>query len=1080
MEPLSHPFTGPESRSRKWGIQKDAIAFARWLNDFIGSSFGPNGVSKILLKDSDEFSISADGLAILEGQGFRSAAQNILFETAKSQRANLGDGTKQTVILACEFLSRAEALLDRGVHPNTITKTYNESARTATRFLNEIGKEVDVSDNQLLRDVIRTALSSRFSGTEDIQALSSVITEAVRTVSQRDSSSKLFFDDRDVIIKRVVGGSLNDTELVKGVVIEREVELGTAESVKSARIALLRAPIEIEKTEWDVQVKLSDPSQLTKLLGDESQLIKDKMEKVLSAGASVVFCERGIDPLTRQYFGEKGTLAVKWISRESMKQLSKATGGTIVADLFDLSSEDLGSAKLVEERDFGEKKMVVVEGRNDSKTVTILIRGPSEAVVNEAERIVSKVIRLLKNLFRDQRVVFGGGAAEAELAAKLRVYATGFGGKDRAAAMAFADALDAIPVTLIRNSGGDVSTLLLSLRTRHQKGEHCLGIGADSGELIEMSRHNVYEPLLLKAKAIESACEAATTVLSMDDIVAGEYSEEKETEENGKNELPGERAATLDVIRTNISVVKAVAELVKTSLGPNGMMKLMVDNIGDARATADGVTILRYLYANHPVAKLLFEAAESHSKNFGDGTKTLIVLVGELLSQGEKLMNQGMQPSIITRGYRTSADLATNVLRRSSFQINLNDRKTLSGIISTMIFVTPPQLGWERKDNESNTRISDIILEAFTRILTSYGERITAEFDSKKIKVVKKVGGRTLESKLIDGFIVEKEVASEDMPKRIEQAKVALLDCWLGITRQTLQRETKVTIQDATSLRDYLKSTSTVGKEIAEKVISSEASMVFTSKRTDELTKRILADSKIMVVEAVSGEDMQALSELTGAAIITDLNCLSRTHVGGASLVEEREVQGTKLIFLEGSPHKGYTCILVRGGTNSVVDETERTIRKAIRTLIALTKNPRIVPGGGLSELLVAGEIRREARKLSGREQFAIEAFSSALEGIPKALLENAGFDPLEKLRETHGILQYSQQTRITNATFNEVARRMEKESPFKASVWDPYIQKCQIILNATNIANTIMKLGHILRCKKETRKSETNENELQ
>nr|MDO8097816.1 thermosome subunit alpha [Candidatus Njordarchaeota archaeon] len=1076
MEPLSHLARGAESRSGKWGVQKDAITLARWLNDFIGSSFGPNGVSKILLKDSEEFSITADGVAILEGQSYRSPAQNILLETAKSQRANCGDGTKLTIILACELLNRAEALLDRGVHPNTIARGYNEGARTAIGFLNEMGKVVEVSDNQLLSDLIRTALSSRFSGSEDMQSLSSVVTDAVHAVSRRDFSSELYFDDKDIIIKGVVGGSLNDTELVRGVVIEKEVELGTVKSAKNPRIALLRTPIEIEKTEWDMQVKLSDPKRLTKLLGDESQLIRDKLEKVVSTGASVVFCERGMDPLTRHYFGEKGILAVKWISREAMRQLTKATGGVIVADIPDLSSRDLGSAELVEERDFGEKKMVVIEGCHDSKTVTILIRGPSEAVVDEARRIVTIIIRSLKNLFRDKRIVPGGGATEAELAVKLRAHATGFGGKHRAVAMAFADALDSIPVTLIRNCGGDVLTLLLPLRARHQKGEKMLGIGAERTELIDMSRHNVYEPLVVKAKAIESACEAATTILSIDGIVAAEYSEEKDTEENGKNGQPGERAATLDAIRTNISMVKAVAELIKKSLGPNGMMKLLVDNIGDTRATADGATILRYLYANHPVAKLLVETAESHSKNFGDGTKTLIVLVGELLTQGEKLINQGMQPSIITRGYRTSAKLAADVLGKSSFQLNLDDRETLSRIINAIIHQNLPQAGWDGKSNEDNARIANVILEAFTRILTSDGKLITTEFDSKKVKVVKKVGTGTLESELVDGFIVEKEVASPDMPKRVEQAKVALLDCWLGITRQTLQRETKVLIQDAKALREYLKSASTIAREIAEKVISSGARVVLTSKRMEELAKRLLTDSNIMVVEAVPNDDMESLSELTGAAIITDLNYLKKTHLGEACLVEEREIHGTKLVFLEGLPHKGCTCILVRGGTDSVVDETERTMRKVIRTLVAITKDPRIVPGGGLSELLLASELRREARKISGREQFAMEAFSSALEGIPRALLENAGFDPLEKLREARDILQALRLTSTTSEGLNEVARLMETKSPFKVSVWDPHLQKTQIILNATNIANTILKLGHIVRCRKETRKSDTVE----
>jgi chaperonin GroEL (HSP60 family) len=1035
-----------------WDTQRDAIRSARWIGDYVGSSLGPNGLAKILLKTSDDFTITNDGALMLEAGAGLSPTEAILIEMAKSLRASSGDGSKSAVIIACELLNRAEALLDRGVHPNTIATGFNECASKAIKILQSLGQPLDVSDIESLRRVVESNLGPRFPSREDLLALSSVIVEAVRIVSRTDSSSSSRFNDKDVYVKGVVGGTLSDTRVVGGIVIDKEVEPGVPKSITGARIALLRSALEIEKTEWDVEVKLLDPKKVGTLLSDESKIILDKMARIASSTANVVLCERGIDVLLRQYLGKDLILAAKWIAREDMNRLAKATGGIIVADDNDLSYSDLGTADRVEEQDFGEKKMLVIQGCKDPETVTILVRGPSESVVREAERSIIQVLRSLRDLFNDPKVVFGGGATEVELATRLRGIAAGLGGKERAVAMIFADAIDSIPVTLVKNAGGDILDLLTSLRTRHQQGESAIGVDAESGNLVDVSSYDVIEPLLLKVRVIKSGSEAASAILSVDEVLTAEFREEKERKKKSGAEKLENRPSAQEALETNISIAKDVSELIKKSLGPNGMTKLMVDNIGDAKATSDGATIMKFLYAQHPVAKLLVDAAVSHSKNLGDGTKTLIVLVGELLFQAERLLNQGIRLPAIRRGYRASADLAIKELEKLSQRFDLDNRETLRKIVQTVMHEDLVQNRSVNGSEHISGKIAGIVLDAFAGIRERYGDQIAERFDSKKIKVIKKTGLGRFESSLVDGYIVDKEVSANEMPKHVEKARIAVLDYWLGITQQTLRRETRIQIRDPAAMRDYLDSASKIAKDIAERIILSRATVIFCSKRTDDLTKRLLANAGIMVVEAVSSDDMEALCELTGAAMISDQSLLGADLLGEADLVEESDIHGSRLVSVEGCPHKGYTTVFIRGAIASVVDETERILCKTIRTLIHLVKDPRIVPGEGSSELHVTRELKRRAIEISGREQFAMLAYSSALEGIPRTLFENAGLDPMERVKRPGVAIDSLRDT----------------------SVWDPFPQKRQVILNATNIANLILKLGHTVKQKRKLEKAES------
>jgi chaperonin GroEL (HSP60 family) len=1028
-----------------WSAQREAIHNARWLGDYVGSSLGPNGLGKILMKSSDDFVITNDGLLMLEKKSHSSPAEEILVGMAKSMKTITGDGSKSMVILACELLSRAEALLDRGAHPNIIIREFNKSAAKAIEILQGIGKPLDMLDADSVRKVVEAILSPRLSGKENLIAFTSAIMEAVRFLSQTAPSRNLPFNANDIFVKGMVGGVLSDTKFVDGIIIDKEVEPGSERSLSGARIALLRASLEIEKTEWDMEVNLADPSRIGTLLDDESKIILDKWNKIISSGANAVFCERGVDPLLHQYLSEKKILAARWIGKEDMNRLAKATGGTIVADIYDLSANDLGSADQVAEQDYGGKKRLAIQGCKDPKTVTILVRGPTESVVEEAKRSILQALRSLEELFKDPRFVFGGGAIEAELATQLRRYATGVSGKERAVAAIFADALDSIPVSLIRNSGGEVLDILTSLRSLHQMGEPSIGIDAGTGNLVDIADRGVIEPLMFKTRIIEFASEAAGIILSVDDTIGPEYLEEIDKKRTEK-ENAEYRVSAREALNSNIQIAKQVAELIKKSLGPNGMMKLMVDNIGDSRATSDGATMLKFLYAQHPIAKLLVDAADFHSQNSGDGAKTLVILTGGLLSHAENLLKQGLSLPTIREGYWTSATLAANEFEKLSRGFELDDQEMLRNVIRTVMQDDANQPYSVTKTDGTSSKISSIVLDAFMEIQETYGDKITENFVSGRMKIVKKIGSGLFESRLVDGYIIDKEVSSDEMPKRAEKAKITVLDYWLGITRQTLKRETRIQVRNPAALREYFDSASKIAQEIAGRIISSGASVVFCSKRTDDVVRRVLTTARIMVVESVSSDDLQALCELTGATMISDQAHLNASCLGDADLVEERDVHGFKLVFVEGCPHRGNPCIFIRGATSSIVDETERILRKTIRTLVELSKNPKVVPGGGLGELYVAEQLKKKSREISGREQFVMLAYSSALESIPMTLYENAGLHSLETLLKARN---------ETSGSFTDL------------TVWDPYPQKRQLILNGTNTANVILKLSHVIKYKK-------------
>ncbi|NAZ13472.1 MAG: thermosome subunit [Desulfurococcales archaeon] len=510
-----------------------AIAVAEMLR----TTYGPRGMDKMLVDSLGDITITNDGATILDKMDLQHPAAKMLVQIAKGQDEEVGDGTKTAVIFAGELLKQSEELLLKEIHPTTIVSGYKKALELAIDYLYKIAEPIDITNKELLREVAKTALTSKaVHGARDHIAEISV--EAVTTVAEnRDGRWYVDLDNIQVVKKH--GGSLLDTKLVKGVILDKEVvHPAMPRRVVGARIALLDAPLEIEKPEIDAEIRISDPTYMRKFLEEEENILSKYVDKIASVGANVVVCQKGIDDVAQHFLAKKGILAVRRVKRSDMEKLERATGGRIVSNIDDLSEKDLGYAELVEERKVGEDKMVFIEGTKNPRSVSILVRGGLERLVDEAERTLRDSMSAVADVLRDNRVVYGGGAAEIEVAMYLREYAPKIGGKEALAVEAFAKALEGLVVTLLENAGMDPVENVMKLRAGHREGQRWLGVDVLRATLSDMKSLKVIEPVLVKANAIKAGTEAATLILRIDDMIAAARSktEEKKKEEKKEKE----------------------------------------------------------------------------------------------------------------------------------------------------------------------------------------------------------------------------------------------------------------------------------------------------------------------------------------------------------------------------------------------------------------------------------------------------------------------------------------------------------------------------------------------------------------
>ncbi len=524
-----------QTRGRE--AQRNNIMAAKVIAEILRTSLGPRGMDKMLISSFGDATITNDGATILKEMDVQHPAAKMMVEVAKATDQEVGDGTTSVVILAGALLERAENLISKNVHPTVIVDGYNKASEKALEICDKIAIKVDPMDKAMLKKVAMTAMASKLVS-ENRDFLADLAVEAVLQVAQKtDEGYKVEVDD--IKIEKKAGASLIDTKLIRGIALDKEVvHPGMPKLIRNAKIALLDCPLEIEKTEIDAKIHIETPEQMKAFLDEENRMLKEMVDKIASTGANVVICQKGIDDMAQHFLAKAGILAVRRVKQSDMEKLAKATGGRVITNLEMLSSADLGEAELVEERKLGEDKWTFIEGCKNPRSITILIRGGTERVVDEAERSVKDAIHVVRDVVRKPKIVAGGGATEVELALQLRNWAQSLSGREQLAALEFADALEIIPITLAENAGLDPIDIQVELRAKHEKGEKWVGVDVFEGKVKDMAKLDIYEPLDVKEQIIKSATEAASMVLRIDDIIAA--SRMKETTPPSKGAGEGE------------------------------------------------------------------------------------------------------------------------------------------------------------------------------------------------------------------------------------------------------------------------------------------------------------------------------------------------------------------------------------------------------------------------------------------------------------------------------------------------------------------------------------------------------------
>jgi len=513
-----------EGSKRETGkdAQRKNILAAKAIAEAVRTTLGPKGMDKMLIS-GEEATITNDGATILREMDIEHPVAKMIVEVAKAQDDEIGDGTTTAVIIAGKLLEKAEALLDQDVHPTVIVRGYKQAAARAQSVLADMAIDISGDDSALLK-VAQTAM--RGKGIEiAMDRLSQISVDAARAVAG--------FEGKDIEenVKTVLisGGRIEDSFINYGIVVEKErTSLEMPKRIEQARILLLEGTLELKKLDTDAKITINEASGLTTFKEGEEKVIRSQIDAAVKAGANVIFCEKGIGVAAQNYLARLGILAVRRVSREDMKMLSLATGARLVGDIMIVSPGDLGSAALVEERKIGkDKHMIFVEGCEKAKAVSIILHGVSEQFLEEMERAVDDALNVVLDVIRSRKIVPGGGAPEIAVAENLRQYASTLQGREQLAIRAFADAVEAIPLTLAENAGFDPLDSLAALRASSGQGRKNFGLDIASGEPADMLAQGVVEPLRVKTQAIKSATEAATMVLRVDDVIAAKQEEMK-------------------------------------------------------------------------------------------------------------------------------------------------------------------------------------------------------------------------------------------------------------------------------------------------------------------------------------------------------------------------------------------------------------------------------------------------------------------------------------------------------------------------------------------------------------------------
>ncbi len=515
-------FILPEGTQRATGknAQRTNIMAAKLVAETVRTTLGPKGMDKMIVDSLGDVTVTNDGVTILEEMQIEHPSAKMIVEVAKTQEDEVGDGTTTAVVFAGELLKNAESLLDQEVHPTIVARGYRLAETKAQEILNNIAEPVSENDTELLKKIAMTAMTGKGAESSK-EKLSEIAVDAVKSIIEKENGN-IIIDREQIKLEKKVGASVEETELIKGIVLDKErVHAGMPRFVKNAKIALIDSAVEIKSTEIDAKIQITDPAQMQAFIDQEEKMLKDKVDKIVASGATVVVCQKGIDDLAQHFLAKKGIYAIRRAKQSDLSALARATGGKVVTKLDDLSASDLGNAGVVEQVKVGDEEMTYVKECKNPKSVTMLVRGGTEHVVDEVKRAMEDAIGDVAASLKNGKVVAGAGAPEVELAKQLRKYADSLSGREQLAVQAFANSVEIIPRTLAENAGIDPIDILTELKAEHDKGNKWAGIDVFKGKAVDAWKAGVIEPLKIKTQAISSAAEVAVMILRIDDVIAG-------------------------------------------------------------------------------------------------------------------------------------------------------------------------------------------------------------------------------------------------------------------------------------------------------------------------------------------------------------------------------------------------------------------------------------------------------------------------------------------------------------------------------------------------------------------------------
>ena len=499
--------------------QQNNIAAAKLVSELVKSSLGPRGLDKMLVDSLGDVTITNDGATILKEIDVQHPAAKMMVEISKTVDNEVGDGTTSSVVFGGALLAKAEELLKKDVHSSTIVEGYQTAAEKTLEIYSELSKKIKPDDRESLLKIATTSMQSKLIS-EDSDTLSKVVVDAILSIATK-KGEEYTVDLENIKVEKKSGGSIQDTQIVKGIVLDKEiVHSGMPVKIEKARIALVNSALEIEKTEMSSEIRITDPTQMQMFLEEENRMLKGMVDKLRDIGANVLICQKGIDDIAQHYLAKNGIMAVRRVKESDMIKLSKATGGRVISNLDDLSEKDLGSADLAHQKKVESDKWVFIEGCKHPQSVTMLIRGGSQRVIDEVDRSIHDSLMVVKDVIEKPEIVAGGGAPESFAASQLKDWADNFDGREQLAIKKYAEALETIPLTIAENAGMDPIDTMANLRAKQNQGRKWTGIDARNTKIADMLSIDVVEPIAVKEQIIKSATEAACMVLRIDDVIA--------------------------------------------------------------------------------------------------------------------------------------------------------------------------------------------------------------------------------------------------------------------------------------------------------------------------------------------------------------------------------------------------------------------------------------------------------------------------------------------------------------------------------------------------------------------------------